>query len=196
VRRLAIGEEDVLLIITEHEQAIEEFQTLIDDLRSAGLKTLTTPGPGKSLLVLVKAPENVLGAEVHRSRYVFHPTMWNQSDVLDRVKDWLFGVIQRQPEFSEDAVIKSDTETESLRSMFHLVTWNKTLGGAGITPEYGKWKHVKAVYPLHNRVSTRALLIKWSRQLILRQDDLDDIRGLFGEKVGLVRTSVCESCSS
>lgn len=112
------------------------------------------------------------------------------------MKDWLFGVIQRQPEVSEDGVVRSDTETESLRSMFHLVTWNKMLGGAGITPEYGKWKHVKAVYPLHNRVSTRALLIKWSRQLILRQDDLDDIRGLFGEKVGLNRISVYESCLS
>lgn len=67
------GKVDVVLTITEHEKAIEEFQTLIDDLRSAGLKTLTTPGPGKSLLVLVKAPENVLGAEVHRSRYVFDP---------------------------------------------------------------------------------------------------------------------------
>lgn len=101
----------------------------------------------------------------------------------DRVKDWLFGVTQRQPELSDDGVVKSDTETESLRSMFHLVTWNKKLGGAGITPDYGQWEHVKAVFPLHNTVSTRALLIKWSRQLRLRQDDLDEIRGLFGEKV-------------
>jgi len=99
-----------------------------------------------------------------------------------RVKDWLYGVTQLQPEVPGDGKVKSDTETESLRSMFHLVTWNKSIGGAGITPQYGKWKHVKAVFPLHNRVSTKALLIKWSRQLRLRQDDLDQIRGLFGEK--------------
>lgn len=67
--------------------------------------------------------------------------------------------------------------------MFHLVTWKKSLGGAGITPEIGKWKNVKSVYPLHNKAATRALLVKWSRQLILREEDLDQIRGLFGEKV-------------
>lgn len=99
------------------------------------------------------------------------------------MKDWLYGVVQRQPKPAADGIVKSDTETESLRSMFHLVTWKKKLGGAGITPEYGQWKRVKAVYPLHNRVSTRALLIKWSKQLILRQNDLDNIRALFGEKV-------------
>lgn len=99
------------------------------------------------------------------------------------MKDWLYGVTQQQPETDEAGLVYADTETESLRSMFHLVTWNKELGGAGITPEHGQWKHVKAVFPLHNRASTKAMLFKWSRQLRLRQDDLDQIRGLFGEKV-------------
>ena len=66
--------------------------------------------------------------------------------------------------------------------MFHLVTWNHRLGGAGITPGIGKWENVKSVYPLHNNVATRAFLLKWSRQIILREEDLDQIRGLFGEK--------------
>lgn len=68
-KNLLIGERSKMLILAEHEQAIEEFQTLIKDLRSAGLKTLTTPGPKKSLLVLVKAVGKVLGDEVYRSRY-------------------------------------------------------------------------------------------------------------------------------
>ena len=103
--------------------------------------------------------------------------------ILDRVKDWLYGVTQKQPEVSENGVPKGDTEIESLRSMFHLVTWDKKLGGAGVTPKYGRWMRVKAIFPLHNRVSTKIMLIRWSRQLRLSQHDLDDIRALFGEKV-------------
>lgn len=99
------------------------------------------------------------------------------------VKDWLYGVTQRKPEDDGTRSITSNTETENLRSMYHLVTWKKSMGGAGITPEVEKWKNVKSVYPLHNKAATRALLVKWSRQLILRQEDLDQIRGLFGEKV-------------
>tara|TARA_R110002060_G_scaffold25364_2_gene34714 strand:- start:1106 stop:1453 length:348 start_codon:yes stop_codon:yes gene_type:complete len=99
------------------------------------------------------------------------------------VKDWLYGVTQRKPEDDGTRSITSNTETENLRSMYHLVTWKKSMGGAGITPEVEKWKNVKSVYPLHNKAATRALLVKWSRQLILREEDLDQIRGLFGEKV-------------
>lgn len=99
------------------------------------------------------------------------------------VKDWLYGVTQRKPEDDGTHAIIGNTETENLRSMYHLVTWKKSMGGAGITPEAGKWKNVKSVYPLHNKAATRALLVKWSRQLILREEDLDQIRGLFGEKV-------------
>lgn len=90
---------------------------------------------------------------------------------------------QKKPEEDGSLCIKSNTETENLRSMFHLVTWKKSLGGAGVMPEIGKWKNVKSVYPLHNKAATKALLVKWSRQLILREEDLDQIRGLFGEKV-------------
>ena len=169
----------------DSDKSIAELQILIEDLNSAGLRTTISPGPEKSLLVLVKAPKNLLGREVYKSRY----GSLNSSSALEssgsdkiRVKDWLYGVTQHQPE-SSNGSIRGETETENLRSMFHLVTWNKKLGGAGVYPQHGKWKNVKAVYPLHNRAATKAMLLKWSRQLRLRQDDLDQIRGLFGEKV-------------
>ncbi|PVH77554.1 DUF590-domain-containing protein [Cadophora sp. DSE1049] len=154
----------------DNEIAVSEFQELLSDLTTAGLKVNVQPGPERSLLILVKAPHDLL------SKFVFQ----------SRVKDWLYGVTQRKPEHDGTRSITGNTETENLRSMYHLVTWKKSMGGAGITPEVGKWKNVKSVYPLHNKAATRALLVKWSRQLILREEDLDQIRGLFGENLAQV----------
>ncbi|KAK0100176.1 hypothetical protein ONS95_008514 [Cadophora gregata] len=124
--------------------ALSEFQELLSDLTSAGLKVNVQPGPGKSLVILVKAPHDLL------SNFVFQ----------SRVKDWLHGVTQQKPEDDGNRSIAGNTETENLRSMYHLVTWKKSLGGAGITPEIGKWKNVKSVYSLHNKTATRSLLVK------------------------------------
>lgn len=99
------------------------------------------------------------------------------------MKDFLYGVTQQQPEGNANGLFCGETETESLRSMFHIVTWKKSLGGAGITPGHGKWINVKSVFPLHNRAATQAMLYKWSRQLRLHEEDIDQIRALFGEKV-------------
>ena len=103
-----------------------------------------------------------------------------------RVKDWLYGVTHQKPKGDTQTPVRGENQSENLRSMFHLVTWTKEMGGAGITPEHGKWENVKAVFPLHDRTTMKRMLGKWSRQLFLRQDDLDQIRGLFGEKVSLL----------
>lgn len=102
---------------------------------------------------------------------------------FNRVKDWLYMISQARPEGDKDTAVDGDTEAENLRSMFHLVTWSKQLGGAGITPEHGKWKNVKSAFPMHNQVAVKALLAQWTRQLYLKAEDLDDIRSIFGEKV-------------
>lgn len=101
-----------------------------------------------------------------------------------RIKDWLYGVIDQQPKGSYDASVEGDTEAENLRSMYHLVTWKKELGGAGIMPGQGQWKNVKSVFPIQNRVRNKALLSKFSREPTLSRADLDEIRAVFGEKVG------------
>ena len=54
---------------TDPDKATAELQILIEDLSLAGLKTTISPGPEKSFLVLVKAPKNILGREVYKSRY-------------------------------------------------------------------------------------------------------------------------------
>lgn len=67
--------------------------------------------------------------------------------------------------------------------MYHLVTWKKELGGAGITPQSGKWENVESVFPLHNVRANQALLLHLSKKIFLRVEDLDKIRDLFGSKV-------------
>ena len=101
----------------------------------------------------------------------------------DRIKDWLYGIIDVRPKGSYNASVEGDTESENLRSMYHLVTWRKELGGAGIMPGQDQWKNVKSVFPIHNKVRNKALLSKFSRQATLNRADLDEIRAVYGEKV-------------
>jgi hypothetical protein len=99
------------------------------------------------------------------------------------VKDWLHGIIHEVPIGEEHTVMDSETSAEELRSVFHAVTWSKSLGGAGITAQQGQWKNVTSTFPLHNPSANAELLRKWSRTLLLTAEDLDAIRALYGEKV-------------
>ena len=102
------------------------------------------------------------------------------------VKDWLWGVTFKQP-VVDNHTGKGDNafEAESLLSVYHLVTWPKANGGAGITPGHGKWENVKSVFPIHNAPANRALLKQLSQKFFLRKQDFDQIRNLFGSKVVL-----------
>lgn len=67
--------------------------------------------------------------------------------------------------------------------MYHLVNWRKDLGGAGITPGFGQWQNVTAIFPLHDNRVNRALLSHLSKRIFLSLSDLDQIRDLFGANV-------------
>jgi hypothetical protein len=69
--------------------------------------------------------------------------------------------------------------------MYHLIHWDKKMGGAGITPGAGKWENVKSIFPLHNEKVNQDLLVHLSKRLLLRNDDLDKVRNLFGAKVAM-----------
>lgn len=107
-------------------------------------------------------------------------------ELIDRVRDWLYGITQVRPVGDSQTIIEGETEAEDLRSINHLVSWQKENGGAGITVNFGKWKNVKASFPLHNQAANRELLHRWSRTTIFTNRDLDAIRALFGEKVLLL----------
>lgn len=81
------------------------------------------------------------------------------------------------------AVVDAANPAEELRSVYHAVSWQKELGGAGVIPKFGKWTNVSSSFPLHNQVANAELLRRWSKTTTLTVDDLDAIRDLFGEKV-------------
>jgi anoctamin-10 len=64
-----------------------------------------------------------------------------------------------------------------------MITGARDDGGAGITPKFGEWENVEAVFPLHNQVKNKQWINDWSRKTILMPQDLDDIRNAMGEKV-------------
>jgi hypothetical protein len=99
----------------------------------------------------------------------------------------LFGITHSLPAGDENTTADVETPAEEIRSVYHVVTWQKKLGGAGITPNYGKWKNVTASFPLHDQDACSELLRQWSRKTLLTTQDLDTIRALFGEKVEMIR---------
>ncbi|KEY66283.1 hypothetical protein S7711_02747 [Stachybotrys chartarum IBT 7711] len=148
--------------------AAEQFAELCQDLEQAGLRCDVRPGDDESLLIFAKAPPETL-----------------KPAVLDlRVKDYLFGITSTHPPVeSAKHGVEGDNEAEDLLSMYHLVSWPKSSGGAAITPEFGRWQNVKSIFPIHNSAANKALLRRFSKRLFLSHDDLDQIRSLFGVKV-------------
>ncbi|KAK7757132.1 hypothetical protein SLS62_000679 [Diatrype stigma] len=148
--------------MTHESVAVKEFLCLCRDLREVGLQIEVQPGESQSLLIFAKAPKDLLVAKVYKSR----------------VKDYLYGITDAVPEIGNGYF-----EAEDILSVYHLVSWSKENGGAGITPGLGKWKNVKSIFPIHNGPVNEALLKHLSTQLFLRTADLDRIRNLFGSKV-------------
>lgn len=99
------------------------------------------------------------------------------------MKDWLYGITKKHPGGNSNSVVAGAYEAEDLVSLYHLVTWRKELGGAGITPGFGKWENVASAFPLHNPRTNQKLLVHLSKKFFLRSEDLDQIRDLWGSKV-------------
>lgn len=102
---------------------------------------------------------------------------------MTRLKDWLYGIVQSHPGGVKNAIVDGAFEAEDILSVYHLVNWPKTNGGAGITPGWGQWENVESIFPLHNEATNLALLGQLSSRLFLTSNDLDQIRNLFGTKV-------------
>ena len=75
------------------------------------------------------------------------------------------------------------TEAERLRLAYLLITKSKNEGGAGITPKVGQWKHVASIFPLHDHAFNQHWIKEWSTKSSLDDDDLNQIRDRFGERV-------------
>jgi hypothetical protein len=151
----------------EIHRATDQYHTLIRDIEAFGLEAEVRHGHGATLLTLIRIPRNKLGNEVYRSR----------------VKDWLFGIVHVRPLGDSSTIVDAATPSEEIRSVFHLVTWTKEQGGAGVTANFGQWKHITASFAPHAWTANKKLLKQLSAKIILGADDLDSIKALFGEKV-------------
>ncbi|KAG5780917.1 hypothetical protein H9Q69_010733 [Fusarium xylarioides] len=148
---------------TDHDTAIKEFKTIVADLEETGFDVEVRAGYEQSLLVFAKAPRELLGNAV--------------------VRDWLYGITPNHPGGDKNTVVDGAYEAEDILSVYHIVNWSKDLGGAGITPGTGKWKNVKAIFPIHNSKVNQSLLKYLSRRFFLSNEDIDQIRNLHGSKV-------------
>ena len=98
-----------------------------------------------------------------------------------RVRDWLHGVRNTEPEPASSA--EPQTEAERLRVIYHMITVAQEEGGADITANHGEWKNVEAIFALHDQEANNRCLKEYSRKTFLSTEDLDQIRGQFGESV-------------
>ncbi|PHH87129.1 hypothetical protein CDD83_9273 [Cordyceps sp. RAO-2017] len=150
----------------DDEAAIHGYTVLLNCLEAVGLHTEVRVGHDHSLLVFVKAPREILGSAVYKSR----------------VRDWLYGIVADHPGGGGQTILEGKYEAEDLLSMYHLLSWPKDMGGAGITPGFAQFDNVHSIFPLHNPRTNQALLRHLGKKLILKDDDFDQIRDLLGTK--------------
>ncbi|EGE84743.1 hypothetical protein RJZ56_003604 [Blastomyces dermatitidis] len=152
----------------DKNEAKEQFKKLIRVLSDVGLQTEVRPGTDQSLLIFVKAQEKSLGEALYRSR----------------VRDWLHGVRNSQPNPNAKGSYTPETDAERLLMVYNMITAPSNEGGAGITPKYGEWNHVDSVFPLHDKLLNKTWIKAWTSKTFLTADDLDQIRNHHGEKIG------------
>lgn len=96
------------------------------------------------------------------------------------VRDWLYGVNNTEP---DPANVEPQTEAERLRVIYHMITVSKEEGGAEIAPGHDEWKNIDAIFSLHDEETNNRCLRDWSKKTFLSAEDLDQLRGQFGESV-------------
>ncbi|KAL9105195.1 MAG: hypothetical protein Q9227_009578 [Pyrenula ochraceoflavens] len=154
----------------DRDEATAGFEKLITELGKVGLQTEVRNGDEQRLLVFVRAADDrVLGTAAYRSR----------------VKDWLYGIRQAQPDKETQVALTAEplTEAERLRLVYHNITAPASEGGANIVPGGNGWKEVEAIFPLHDHQKNKSWISDWSRKTFLTTEDLDDIRNQLGEKI-------------
>ncbi|KAE8149900.1 calcium-activated chloride channel-domain-containing protein [Aspergillus avenaceus] len=152
---------------TDAEKATQQLELLLRRLSEVGLQTEVREGDESSLLIFVRASrKKSLKRAVYQSR----------------IRDWLHGVRNTEPEPESSA--EPQSESERLRVVHHMITVPREAGGAGITMKHGEWKNVVAIFPLHDEGMNKQCMRDWSRKTFLSNEDLDQIRNTFGESVG------------
>ncbi|KAE8354375.1 calcium-activated chloride channel-domain-containing protein [Aspergillus coremiiformis] len=152
---------------THTDQACQQLELLLRRLSEVGLQTEVREGDESSVLVFVRASRK---ERLKRAVY------------QSRIRDWLYGVRNTEPEPESSA--EPHSESERLRIIHHTITVPREAGGAGITLKHGEWKNVTAIFPLHDVETNKQRMRDWSKKTFLSNEDLDQIRNTFGESIG------------
>ncbi|ERF69608.1 hypothetical protein EPUS_01938 [Endocarpon pusillum Z07020] len=154
----------------DKNKAISNFQNLIRALADVGLETEVRNGEDSTLLVFVKAAdEKIFNEVVYRSR----------------VRDWLHGARQAQPDKGTENVLTKEplVPAERFRLVYDMITSEPSEGGAGITPKHGVWENVESIFPLHDVRLNKEWMTEWARKTFLSPQDIDSVRDNLGEKI-------------
>ncbi|KAA8899030.1 calcium-activated chloride channel-domain-containing protein [Sphaerosporella brunnea] len=151
-------------------EAATQFENLIAALDNVGMRTTVRPGTEGKLLVFVRfrSTQKLIG-EVYRSR----------------VKDWLHGIRPAAPDQETQRSLDKEplTGAERLRVVHSILTHPESEGGAGITPGKGQWTLVEGIFPLHDHEFNKEWMKRWSTTWAVSNEELGNIRDMFGEKV-------------
>ncbi|KAJ6783444.1 hypothetical protein PWT90_01691 [Aphanocladium album] len=158
--------------IPSKEKAAAEagYIELIKALTTVGLASEVRRASKDSLYVFVKiASTDLLQQQIYRSR----------------LQDWLHGVRSASPDHDVAKTLENEpvTEAERLRLVYLMMTKPENEGGAGITENAGKWKHVDAIFPLQNLAFNKSWISNWGGKYLLEEKDIHDIRATFGENI-------------
>lgn len=156
--------------LAEKAEAEAAFVELIERLAAVGFATVVRNGRDDSLLVFTKiVSDKLIASQAYRYR----------------IQDWLYAVRSLPPNQDLDREFSGEpaSEAERLRLAYLLITKPRKEGGAGITPDRGRWKYVTSIFPLHNHPFNRSWIKQWSSKYFLDDTDINQIRDQFGEKV-------------
>lgn len=157
-------------ILAEKAEAEAGYVELIRALTTVGLASEVRRASKDSLYVFVKiASSDLLQKQIYRAR----------------LQDWLQGVRSASPNQDVAKTLESEpvTEAERLRLVYLMMIKPENEGGAGLTENAGKWKHVDAIFPLQNRAFNKKWISNWSGKWLLEESEIHDIREKFGENI-------------
>ncbi|EFP85529.2 uncharacterized protein PGTG_11885 [Puccinia graminis f. sp. tritici CRL 75-36-700-3] len=176
------------------KELLEEYQLLIQRLKSAGLSATSRPGSKGSnqLLILVTA---------------HNETRIKQEIQAERIADWLHGITCVKPEsdLASSFISQPHTPADRLRHLYNIITRdvqpNKSESpitahphrplvgiGAGIIPKQAPFEHVQSIFPPHDTGFNQTWLSQWSDRshltIQIPEVELDRIKEIYGESIG------------
>ncbi|KAI8066428.1 calcium-activated chloride channel-domain-containing protein [Gongronella butleri] len=157
------GKDDAVKL---QDTAIQALKQLTGKLTRAGLYFDVKQGQTKgTLLVLVGCPYARLAKQYQN----------------ERVQDFLLGVKVDADDLTEATPLLQLTEAERLRLVYDILTLPFNQGGADVSPKVDPC--VDSIFPLHNDEKNDKWISSWSKKWMITDDDLNQLRDTFGEKI-------------